>query len=415
MFVLNLVLAAMSPANSFVQAGTDARLLPYIRVLSEKGEDPIRFINQKLEMFDLLIFDDALHNAVEPFDFYQQLVKNTSFQRKAPSIFLEVIPSNKQRHLDNYMAATNDGPRLLYPAFQDDANGFGFPYQTYFDLLNTIRIVNQNLPKALRLNVIAVGSPTFWAEIQTPQDLEQFRKSMASYDHHMYVSILNELEKFQGKRKGVFLTNTRHAYKGIKRKDGQYFWNTATFFEQRHPGKTYSIRLHNVTLSILRDKEPLAGTPRTTEGRERIEYRFVRMAQGLWDSAFHANDDKPVAFELAGNVFGKEPYIGNHQLDAQPGQKMQDAYDSVIFLAPIEKLHETGLVDFIYTAEFKQELKRRYKISHTEAQLAELLKTQGVTSLDEFLDRTHVARKQQQLPQSQTVGPIDEWKKMTPK
>ena len=55
------------------------------------------------------------------------------------------------------------------------------------------------------------------------KDLEQFRKSLASYDHHMYATIRDELDGFRSKKKGVFLTNTRHAYKGIKRKDGQFF------------------------------------------------------------------------------------------------------------------------------------------------------------------------------------------------
>src|SRR5262249_16721474 len=156
-----------------------------------------------------------------------------------------------------------------------------------------------------------------------------------------------------------FLTNTRHAYKGIKRKDGQFFWNTATFFEQRHPGKAYSIRVHNVTLAIHRVKDVPAGVPKTAEGRERLEYTFVRMARGLWDSAFRAHGDRAVAVPLAGNVFGEEPYIGNHQLDALPGQKMQDAYDAVVFLAAIEALRQTALVDAIYTPAFRQELKRR--------------------------------------------------------
>jgi hypothetical protein len=389
----------------------DARLQPYLHVLRQQGQEPVPFVVDKLSAFDLLIFDDALHTAVEPFDFYQQLVQEAAFQRKKSAIFLEAIPSNKQRHLDDYLDAPSDDPRLLYPAFQDDANGFGFPYKTYFDFLHTVRAVNQALPKEDRLKVFGVGSPTFWAEIQTPQDLEQFRKSLASYDHHMYVTIRDELQQFRAKKKGIFLTNTRHAYKGIKRKDGQPFWNTATFFEQRHPGKTYSIRLHNVTLSILRAKAPPASAPKTAEGRERMEYKFVRMAHGLWDSAFRANGDRPLALPLAGNVFGEEPYIGNHQLDASPNQKMQDAYDAVIFLAPIEKLRQTAFVDFIYTPTFQQELKRRYRIMYTDAQLADVLQRNQVEDLDGLLAKTLRARPEQPLPQVRSVETIDEWKK----
>jgi hypothetical protein len=382
-----------------------------LHVLQQQGQEPIRFVIDKLGTHDLLIVDDGLHTAVEPFEFCQQLVKNSDFQRIAAALFLEVVPSNKQRHLEAYLDAQEEDPRLLYPAFQDDANGLGFPYQTYFDLLRTVRAVNRTLSADKRFRVFGVGSPTFWAEIQTPRDWQQFQKSLASYDHHMYVTILAELDGFRSGKKGIFLTNTRHAYKGIKRKDGQYYWNTATFFQQRHPGKTYSIRCHNVALSIQAAKAPSATTAKTAQGLENIEYQFVRMGSGLWDSAFRALGDKPIAFPMAGNVFGQEPYIGNHQLDAFPGQTMQDAYDAVLFLAPLEKLRQTAMTDAIYTPAFREEMKRRYRIMHTAAQLAELLKRRGVADLDELLTKTCVARPEEPLSLARTVGPIDAWKK----
>jgi hypothetical protein len=141
-----------------------------------------------------------------------------------------------------------------------------------------------------------------------------------------------------------------------------------------------------------------------------MEYTFVRMARGLWDSAFRAHGDRPIAFPIIGNVFGEEPYLGNHQLDALPGQKMKDAYDAVIFLVPIEKLRQTALVDFIYTPSFRQELKRRYRILYTEAQLAELFQASQVKDLDGLVEKTVRARPEQPLPQARSVGPIDEWK-----
>lgn len=407
---LALTSVLLAIAVPLARAEPDSPLQPYVEVLRRHGQAPVPFVVGKLETFDLLVFDDALHTAVEPFDFYQQLVKDEAFQRKRPAIFLEVIPSNKQRHLDNYLAAAEDDPQLLYPAFQDDANGLGFPYKTYFDFLRTVRTVNQRLPKEARLKVLGVGSPTFWAEVQAPRDLEQLRKSLASYDHHMYATIRDELDQFRSHRKGVFLTNTRHGYKGIKRKDGQLFWNATTFFAERHPGKAYSIRLHNVTLSVLGTKEPPAGAPKTAEGRERMEYKFVRMSRGLWDSAFRANGDQPVAFPIAGNVFGAEPYVGNHQAEALPDQKMQDAYDAVIFLAPIEKLRQTALVDFLYTPTYRQELKRRYRIMYTDAELVEAFKANQVNDLDGLVERTARPRPEGPSPQAQSAGPIDEWK-----
>jgi hypothetical protein len=42
----------------------------YLQVLRQQGQEPIPFVIGKLDTFDLLIFDDALHIAVEPFEFY---------------------------------------------------------------------------------------------------------------------------------------------------------------------------------------------------------------------------------------------------------------------------------------------------------------------------------------------------------
>ena len=320
------------PAQAPFVLQSDGRLQPYLEVLRNQGREPIRFVLQALKRHDLIIFDDAVHTALEPFEFYQQLIRDKAFQQQAPAIFLEIVSINRQRHLDAYLNAARDDPRLLCPAFQDELNGNGWGLRTYFDFLRTVRAVNQALPAKSKLRVYAVNSPTLWPEIQTRDDLVQFRKSTASRDHHMYVAILNELAEFKAKRKGIFLTNTRHAYKGIRQKDGQFFWNAATFFHQWHPGKAYSIRMHNVTPQVVRALA--TSPPGTFEGRPSHEIRFVRMARGLWDSAFRASGNRPVAFALQGNVFGAERYTGADEFDALPDQKMQDAYDAVIFLAP---------------------------------------------------------------------------------
>jgi hypothetical protein len=389
-----------------LSSGNDSeeRLHPYLSVLREHGQEPIRFVLDKLGTHDLIVFDDAMHDALEPWEFYQQLVRDKAFLQRAPVVFLEAIPINKQRHLDAYLNAASDDPQLLYPAFQDDWNGRGWSLQTYFDLLRTVRTVNQTLSSKSKLRVLGVGSPTYWSEIQTRQDLIQFYKSGAAFDHHMYAIILNELAQFKAHQKGIFLTNTRHAYKGIRRKDGQFFWNAATFFHQWHPGKAYSIRVHNIT--IVPVKGGATSSPK--------DFKYVRVAHGLWDSAFRAAGDTPVAFPLQGNVFGQEPYIGNDQFDTAPNQKMQDAFDAVIFLAPIEKLRGAADAKQIYTPAFLCELKRRFGLMYTEEQLEEVFKRTKTKNLDEFFV---LMEKSLALPlpvrpldQAKDVGPINEWK-----
>ena len=156
----------------------------------------------------------------------------------------------------------------------------------------------------------------------------------------------------------------------------------------------------------------MGGQPKTAEGSGLIEYRFVRMARGLWDSAFLASGDHPVAFPLHVNVFGEEPYIGADELDAAPNQKMQDAYDALIFLGPIDKMHQSAFID-LYTPEFRRELKRRFGVVYTESELRDMFKRTKTKNLDDFfsfVEKTPFARPVLPLPEAQLVGPIDEWK-----
>jgi hypothetical protein len=386
-----------------------AELQPYVDVLRHAGKEPVTFVLDRFKGQDLLIFDDGLHTAVEPFDFYRQLVRTPAFSRQVKYIFLEVLPINRQPQIDGYLDTEPEDQTFLYPAFQDDY-GEGFAYKTYFDLLHAVYDVNRQLPKAERMRVIAVSNPVYWSELKTPEDLALFRKSLAGRDALMYEVIRDELDNFHSGRKGIFLTNTRHAYKGIRDRQGRLYWNTGTYFHERHPGKTYSLRCHEPMLFIEKRREKAAATRATTEGMERMVYRWVRPGRGRWDSAWHALGDQPTAIPLAGSVFGREPYVGNHMLDAAPGQTLADAYDAVVFLSPLERLRKTAMIGEIYTAAFRRELARRYRILYTPGQLAAQTQEAGVRTIEEIIERQHAAAPEQPLPQLRGLEPVDAWR-----
>ncbi|MGD9899245.1 MAG: hypothetical protein AB7T22_08985 [Calditrichaceae bacterium] len=392
------------------QAQQSEKLEPYINTLKEKGDEPIHFILDKLDNYGLILFDDALHTAVEPFEFYQNLIKNVGFQKKVKYIFLEAISVNEQPALDAYFNSEIDDLKLSYPAFQNDFSGTGWPYKTYFDLLQTIWKTNSTLPVQDRFKVVAVNAPTYWKEIDTQKDLDLFRLSLVGNDYTMYKIILSYLDNFKSEEKGIFLTNTRHAYKGIKNQENKYYWNCGTFFYLHNQGKTYSVRFHNINLSFEEKKEVDPKTPKTTEGLEDVIVKWVRMEKGLWDSAFEAFGNMPSAFDLKGTPFGNTGYIGNHMFNVASGQTMYDAYDALIFLAPVEKLHQTAMVDFIYTDEYKHELERRSNFLYNGEQINKILTDKGLKSLREFIDTYFIYKPEILQPLAKEIGPIDAWK-----
>lgn len=371
------------------------------------GEKPIEFVKEKLKSHPLLIFDDGLHTAADPFVFYQQLITDTSIS-KGLNVFLEVIPSNHQKYLDAYLSSPSCDSTLLFHAFQDDY-GTGFPYQTYFDLFKTIYKVNHGLPVNQRIRVYAVGFPVYWEGIKDKQDLASFRNSLVDYDFHMYQTILNVMHHFQGTDRGIFLTNTRHAYKGIRDKKGELQWNCNTYFNQWNPGTTYSIRINNATLFIESVKKLTPGASVSAAGTEQFNYRFDRMTDGLWDYAADKYAHYPVAIDINKTPFGNDPYQGNLILNVKTGSKMSDAYDAVIFLKPIEQMEQTAIINYIYTPEFIKELSRRYELLFTPDEIKQQLKEMQVNTLEELLIKAHPYTSQAILPQVMHLCPITQW------
>ncbi|OCX53381.1 hypothetical protein BEL04_03510 [Mucilaginibacter sp. PPCGB 2223] len=402
------------PLTVSAQKADTLRYLPYLQTLVKNGKRPLEFVKEKLSSHPLLIFDDGLHSAADPFVFYQQIASDTSISRKL-NIFLEVVPSNSQKYINAYLNSPVCDSTLLFRAFQDDYST-GFPYQTYFDLFKTIYHVNQILPPNEKIKVYAVGFPVYWGGINDRQDLAAFRDALADYDFHMYQTILNIMLHFQGAERGIFLTNTRHAYKAISAKNGQLQWNCNTYFNEWNPGKTYSIRINNATLFIESVKKLAPGTSVSAAGTERFNYHFDRMANGLWDYAADKYNNYPVAIDINHTPFGTDAYVGNLMLNVKPGTKMDDAYDAVIFLKPIEQMQQTAIINYIYTPEFISELSRRYQLLYSQQEIDQQLKEANVKTLRELLIKMHPYSAEIVLPQVTHLSDINQWKnsKITP-
>ncbi len=368
---------------SLVMNSYSQKVEEYFDVIQKVGKEPVSFINEQIERYDLILFDDALHSAVEPFEFY------VKFLEKHPEavdyIFLEVFSTTTQIAIDSFLQSKSKDILLLAEAFQQGYS-YGWPYETYLTLFSKVWDINQKLPKDKRIKIIGVNQPIYWEGLHSREDYTIFQASLVARDYFMYKTILKYMDNFDAEIKGLFLTNTRHAYKGIKNKKGEFYWNTGTFFHQWHPGKSYSVRFHNMNLFIESVKD--VSNP-STQGLDRINYKWVRMAEGLWDRAFEMNSNKPVAIPFQNNVFGKHPYIGNHMANALDNQTMWEAYDALIFLKPLQQTKFSAHTNFFYTDEFKTELSRRVKIINGD-DLDAFLKDQNVTSVDEFISSLSV-------------------------
>lgn len=359
----------------------------YVSVLKSKGEEPIQFTLNSLKRYDLIIFDDAVHSAQEPFDFYRALIQNSEFHKKVKYIFVELFSIASQEQIDQYLNSPVEDSTLLLTVFQDNFSGFGNRYQTYLDLLKTVRKSNEGLHISEQLKVIGVDQPIFWSGIKSTKDYNDFNNSLDARDYFMYRQIVHHLNYFHDGQKAIFLTNTRHAYKNLKSNTGSPIWNCATFFYQWHKGKSCSVRIHNANLYVEYIREDVK--QKSIEGIEKVVFKWIKADSGKWDEAFAINKNKPVGIFLDQTPFGKSPYIGNQMLSAMKSQTMADVYDAVIFLAPLDQLHFSAEFNFICTSDFKAELQRRIRIIYGD-NVSELLKEQDVQSLEELVEKVCV-------------------------
>jgi hypothetical protein len=85
---------------------------------------------------------------------------------------------------------------------------------------------------------------------------------------------------------------------------------------------------------------------------------------------------------------------------------MADAYDAVIFLAPLEALHQTALTRDIYTPAFRVELARRLRLLYDKDDLAGKVEASGSRDLAEFIEKSYVATPERPLSQARGLPPL---------
>tara|TARA_R110000868_G_scaffold19664_2_gene84457 strand:+ start:4036 stop:5247 length:1212 start_codon:yes stop_codon:yes gene_type:complete len=375
--------------------------------LANAGMDPIEFATSALGSHELLIFDDAVHSALDPWVFYQSLLEAPDFNTQLTDIFVETLPVNEQPRLDAYFNTYPAEPDLLLPVLQSAAIT-GWRYRSYPDLFATIHAINAEREPANRIRVHAVSRPAYWAQIETPADFHTYiGPALAGRDAQMYAVIYRALDRLSGDRRGMFLTNTRHAYNGLHRSDGSLIWNTATYFRQWHPGHSLSIRF-NGPLLYVEQRSDDSDRGATAEGLENIQYSWVRADQGQWDRVFAQAGDRSVAISLTGTAFGEAPYAGNSMLSAAPGQTMADVYDAVIHLGPVTGWQNAADYADIYTPEFRREVARRYRAAYSPDDLAAFLDSENLADLDALTDELANGRPVRPLPQALAVGALAE-------
>ncbi|MBI5631116.1 MAG: hypothetical protein HY921_09555 [Elusimicrobia bacterium] len=323
---------------------------PYVDFIKQKGQDPIPFVLDKLDKFRLVFLVEGRHFNADQYQFLKELIRNEDLIAKVGHIFVEVGSINMQPALDAFFNADTLNRTTLLKVYQNSSWAIGWDNLAVVEFMEEIWRINKSRPIKKRLKVHLTDMPWDWDKIRTREDYDKAYATLDQRDFHMYKVAKETLDQSPDEgSKGIFIINTRHGTINLRRQDGTFGDNTATYFHQRHPGFSYSIKIH--------DANPYYDT-------QTKESHTLRIQHGLWDTAFRLADRAPVAVPFdQSSPFAQTPFDGistNYRVD---GQTYKDAYDATLYLKPLEKYSGNATIpEYFQDSAYVQEVKRRWAI-----------------------------------------------------
>jgi len=194
-------------------------------------EPAIPAILKALETFEVVGMP-AAHGQKDIDDFILSLIRDPRFPASVNDIVVECGNVRYQPILDRYIAGEDVPFTEVQHVWRDTTvqqmcGSSGF----YEQLYPLVRSLNQHLPAAGRLRVVAADPPIDWSKIQSYQDLTPF------FDRDGSIASVMEREVLSKHRKALMLFGVFHLLHG----GGPGQGDAVTRYERNYPGKTFVI------------------------------------------------------------------------------------------------------------------------------------------------------------------------------
>jgi len=314
------ILGNLRKSMKFAKIPTDT--LSFVDYLNKRGRDSKEFVLEKLKQYRLVLYGE-IHRRKVSWDFLQQVVGDKRFPDKTGVIFME-LGSNKQQEMDQFYANKSIDRELLLNIFKDYMID-GWDDKGKFDFLISVWNLNQGLPENKKIKVVLVDTPRIFTEEGRKSDTIDRNQFMAQ-------EIFDYLGSNKDRRNALFIVGSGHVLKSLE--------SAGSLLSKKMPSDCYMIFTH---------------CPRM----DNIAIIHDRIRHGMFDYAFYKHGDIPVAFDLKGSPFGKEPFDGLY-LDGWGSY--QDNFDGYIFLGSLDKEPNGELLLDMYDENFIKEIDRRYKL-----------------------------------------------------
>ncbi len=314
----------------------DNYLKPFVEFLKNNDQQPKPFVMKALAKYKVTIMGE-IHHRPRYWSFNSSLVAEPDFTKSIGAIYLE-LPSNNQELIDKFLAGKECDTKLVIE-MQRDMLWLGWPDKPMLDFFVAVWKANQSSEKKLRIVLVDMQRP--WEKIQQRGDWSKYDFDR---DKLMAQNIIQDINNHkEDKRNGFFIVGVGHTGLNLKYIDEDSPVKMAGWYLKEALGaeNVYAFFQHRCVSTNM----------------GRVD---GRLCLGLFDSAFAALGNKPMAFPLDVGPFGKEQY------DASPDQPVQcsyrDGFSAYLYLGPLEDEIFSPLIEGFYTDEFVKELERRHRL-----------------------------------------------------
>lgn len=295
---------------------------------------------------------DEPHGDQVASDFRIELIHQPGFAEKVDEIAWESGNSLYQKVLDRYISGVKVPHEEIAAVWRNTTQVGCCDSGLIEQFFSEVRKVNQTLPRAKRIRVLALDPPIDWNKVHSSADWVRFM------DRDAFAASLIDREVFQRKRKILIIMGGMHLYRN---KLDSYPWLSA-LIEKKHPGALFVITT-------------IRGGP-GPDGA--IESAFSELQKRLGTSAvpFFALLNGTPAGSLEANPFYQFPLL--RMVDGKlttvtgkafPGLKLEDLADACLILGP-EKMAQVDPKIYEGTPYGKELERRRRILSEGQAGMA---------------------------------------------
>lgn len=321
----------------------------YVDHLKKHGSVPQKYILDKLSTYPVVMYGEW-HFRPLSWKLISSVITDKKFPSTTGVVFME-FGDAYQSLADEFMDSPTFREDLLLRMFRQQ-QFTGWTDKGQYDFMATLWRVNRELPRDKKIKLVMVDAQYHWEAIEGIEEIQEDRERnrKRSRNRNMAEHIEAYMRNAPDKRGGLFIVGTGHANKSaVKLRDGS--------FPEKGAGALLADKMGADKVFCISTHGPLISNLGRTE--DKIGYAF-------FDRVFRQNGDKPVAFDLKGNIFGARLYDGmlESKYDTQAGT-FQDNYDGYIFLGPLLTEEPAQHLD-LYSDEFVEEIKRRARIMGIE-------------------------------------------------